>query len=72
MTVRRSDATRAALVRLLWRSVHDGESCLSGGCTESDLLDVCEAWRALGFGKHWPGHRRAVARLRREARRAKP
>lgn len=59
-------ALRAALIRLLWRSVADGDYCAKGtrrksrpyidepgACEPDDLLDVCEAFRALGWGKHW-------------------
>lgn len=47
------DVVRAALIRLLWRSVADQDTC-DGRCEEDGrLLDICGAMRALGWGKHW-------------------
>lgn len=56
---------RAALMRLLWRSVADMDMHTS--CAHDDRLDICEAWRALGFGEHWPGAGAAANRLQEEA-----
>lgn len=51
----------AALAGLLWRSVADQDD--HDGCTADDPLDLCMAWRALGYGDHWPGWKKAQAKL---------
>lgn len=44
---------RAALIRLLWRSVADQDEC-DGRCEEDGSpLDICDAVRALGYGDHF-------------------
>ena len=53
------DGFRAALIRLLWRSVADHDECVCdedshGALTPADgPTDICLAMRALGWGKHW-------------------
>ncbi len=48
-----SEPCRQALIRLLWRSVADGDACDDREECNTDPLDICEAVRALGIGKHW-------------------
>lgn len=43
---------RAALIRLLWRSVADQDECDLKEC-EEDRLDICDAMKALGYGEHF-------------------
>ena len=58
---------RAALIRMLWRAVADGDECdcsmphhhddcpdtPEAPCRHEDTTDVCQAVRALGYGEHW-------------------
>ena len=65
-------AERAALIRLLWRSVadHDSCSCVRAGLTGRiiDRCDLCEAWKALGLRGRW-SVRKAATELPRAAAR---
>lgn len=56
------DALRTALIRLLWCSVADHDDH-DASCTAGDPAPLCEAWRALKFGDHWPGYKHAEVRL---------
>lgn len=42
-----SVAVERALLRLLWCSVHDQDTC---SCIEDDQCDLCQATQALGLG----------------------
>jgi hypothetical protein len=58
-------ALRAALIRLLWRSVVDADVCDCGFPPNDDVAPACEAMRALGWGQHWNDEvfRRRAARI---------
>lgn len=56
------DGLRTALIRLLWCSVADHDDH-DASCTAGDPAPLCEAWRALKFGDHWPGYKHAEVRL---------
>lgn len=52
------DNLRAALRRLLWRAVADGDQCdaddRADRCDgDPRALDICQAMRALGYGQHF-------------------
>jgi hypothetical protein len=61
---KRHEATRAALIRLLWNSVADNATC---DCYDGDHGPVCQAWQALYGVQHWPGAKKAQRRLGKEA-----
>jgi hypothetical protein len=58
---------RAALVDMMWIAVADeAEACKPSGevfCSARDPAPLCRVWRALGYGKHWPGYVKAEDRL---------
>jgi hypothetical protein len=54
-----ADAIRAALIRILWRSVADDAECT---CCPGDPCPECQAMEALGLGR-WIGARDAEATL---------
>lgn len=49
---------RDALRRLLWNSVADQDEH-DDSCAHGDPSPLCQAWRALGYGDHWPGYAEA-------------
>jgi hypothetical protein len=58
------DRLRRVLIRFLWRSIEDGADCVCDeGCEADDPAPECAAWRALGYGDHWPGTEAATERL---------
>lgn len=60
-----SDRLGAALVRLLFNSVADGNHCT---CAVGDRCPECEAMLALGFGR-WKGAKSAQVKLAKLATR---
>jgi hypothetical protein len=64
---------REAVVALLWNSVADGEGAhAAADCPGADLCPLCLAWRALGYGRRWPGAKRAEKKLPTRAARRTP
>lgn len=57
---------RSALAGQMWFHCADEvDACtgVSDDCTPEDAAPICVAWRALGLGNHWPGHRAAEKQL---------
>ncbi|HET9063722.1 MAG TPA: hypothetical protein VFO62_10575 [Candidatus Binatia bacterium] len=57
---RERDDARAALVRLLWRSIADDAAC---SCAPGDACPECRAMSALGLGR-WTGAADATREIR--------
>jgi len=56
---------RLVVVDYLWTACADmAPPCdHESACSREDPDPLCRAWRALGYGKHWPGWAKAEDRL---------